>query len=115
MRVRKIAMAWLLLLGSSCALAHPHLTESTPADGAHLGAAPAQLRLHFSEGTQLTALWIQKGQGERQKLAPFPHDPRALITVTLPPLAPGDYLLSWRALGSDGHVAPGQIRFTIDR
>ena len=40
MRILPVAIAWLLLTGSSCALAHAHLTHSAPAEGAHLAAAP---------------------------------------------------------------------------
>jgi methionine-rich copper-binding protein CopC len=114
MRILRVAIAWLLLTGSSCALAHAHLTHSAPAEGAHLSAAPAVLQLHFSEGAQLTALWIQRAGSPQQKLAPQPAKPQDTITVSLPPLDPGQYLVSWRVLGSDGHVAPGQLHFTVD-
>jgi methionine-rich copper-binding protein CopC len=113
MRILPAALAWLLLTGSSCALAHAHLTHSAPAEGAHLAAGPAVLELQFSEGAQLTALWIQKDGGERQKLAPLPDKPAARISVALPQLSPGQYLVSWRVLASDGHVAPGQLHFSI--
>ncbi len=114
MRILPAAIAWLLLTGSSCALAHAHLAHSAPAEGAHLAASPPQLELQFSEGAQLTALWIQKAGGERQKLAPLPDKPAARISIALPQLSPGQYLVSWRVLASDGHVAAGQLHFSID-
>lgn len=114
MRIWRVAIASLLLTGSSGAFAHAHLTHSAPAEGAHLAAAPRVLELHFSEGAQLTALWIQKAGEARQKLAPLPDQPATQISVALPQLAPGQYLVSWRALGSDGHVAPGQLHFSIN-
>ena len=114
MRILRAAIAWLLLTGSSCALAHAHLTHSAPADGAHLATAPSVLELHFSEAAQLTALWIQKTGSDRHKLGPLPAKPADLISVALPQLAPGAYLVTWRVLGSDGHVAPGQLHFSID-
>lgn len=113
MRILPAALAWLLFTGSSCALAHAHLTHSSPAEGAHLATSPAVLELHFSEGAQLTALWIQKAGAERQKLGPLPDKPADQIRMALPSLAPGQYLISWRVLGSDGHVAPGQLHFSI--
>jgi methionine-rich copper-binding protein CopC len=113
MRISRVAIAWLLLTGSSYALAHAHLTQSSPAEGAHLSSAPAVLELHFSEGAQLTALWIQKTGSTRQKLAPLPQKSQDQITVGLPPLGAGEYLVTWRVLASDGHIGQGQLRFTI--
>ncbi len=114
MRVLRLAIAWLLLTGSSCALAHAHLARSAPAEGAHLTSAPHLLELHFSEAAQLTALWIQRTGAERVKLGPLPDKASAEVAIPLPPLAPGEYLVSWRVVGSDGHVAPGQLHFSID-
>ena len=113
MRLLRLAIALLLLTGSSSVLAHAHLTHSAPADGAHLASAPRLLELHFSEAAQLTALWIQRSGAERVKLGPLPAKAVAEISMPLPPLAPGQYLISWRVLGSDGHVAPGQLHFSV--
>jgi methionine-rich copper-binding protein CopC len=33
--------------------------------------------------------------------------------VALPRLAPGRYVLSWRVVGRDGHVVPGELHFTL--
>lgn len=104
----------LTLLWSAGAGAHAHLQDSSPADGSHLAAAPGELVLAFSEAARLTALGIARAGGEQQKLTP-PQESRQRIRVPLPKLAPGDYLITWRALGSDGHLVPGQIRFTVTR
>jgi methionine-rich copper-binding protein CopC len=115
MRMSRVAIAWLLFTGSSCALAHAHLADSTPADGAHLTAPPRTLVLHFSEKAQLTALWVERSGAAPQKLTPLPEQPADRISIALPALEPGAYLIRWRVLGGDGHIAPGQIRFVIDR
>lgn len=83
-------------------------------DGSHLAAAPAELVLAFSEAARLTALGITRAGGEKQKLTP-PGESLQRIRVPLPKLAPGDYLVTWRALGSDGHLVPGQIRFSVTK
>jgi copper transport protein len=115
MRRARVLPAWLLLVATTCAQAHAHLQQATPADGSVISRAPAQLVLRFSEAAQLTALWIVSDAGSRQKLAPLPQQPQTQIVVALPPLLPGRYLVSWRALSADGHVVPGQIRFTLNR
>ena len=103
---------WLVLLWSTGALAHAHLTDSSPVDGSQLLEGPATLVLTFSEAVQLTALSIQRGGTTAQKLA-LPEQVAARVSVPLPKLAAGAYVVRWRTLGSDGHVVPGQIRFSI--
>ena len=73
---------------------------------------PAALVLRFSESARLTALWLTQDDGPKRKLE-VPAASQPQITVALPPLTPGHYLISWRALSADGHVVPGQIRFTL--
>ncbi len=86
-----------------------------PREASHLAAAPASVTLKFSEAARLTALWIGKAGGERQRLTPLPAEADQRVTVALPKLTPGDYIISWRVVGADGHVVPGRIRFTLDR
>jgi methionine-rich copper-binding protein CopC len=106
-----------VLLGSAgtAALAHAHLEKANPADGSVITAAPQSLVLEFSERAQLAALWIATDGGSRRKLTPLPQQSQQRIVVSLPNLAPGSYVVSWRVVGADGHVVPGQIRFTLTR
>jgi hypothetical protein len=112
MRRLRGAGVWLALLWSAGALAHAQLTDSSPVDGSQLLDGPTALVLSFSEAVQLTALTIQRNGGTAQRLVP-PEQVAARISVPLPKLAAGAYVLRWRTLGSDGHVVPGQIRFSI--
>jgi methionine-rich copper-binding protein CopC len=111
MRSRGVALAWLLLF-SSAACAHAHLKASTPAAGSHLSAPPAALSLEFTEAAQLTALSIEKSGAEPVKLR-APQSPQAHISVVLPALTPGTYVVRFRALGSDGHLVPGEFTFSL--
>lgn len=98
---------------TSAAFAHAHLRKAVPADGTTVTASPANVVLTFSEPAHLTACWLQKDAGPKEKIGDLPAAPAAQITVPLPRLAPGVYVLSWRVVGDDTHVVPGQIRFTI--
>ena len=102
-------------LASTAALAHAHLASASPADGSVVSTAPQSVVLEFSEAARLAALWITRDGGSRRKLAPLPTQPQQRIVVTLPDLLPGTYVVSWRVVGADGHVVPGQIRFTLRR
>jgi methionine-rich copper-binding protein CopC len=112
MRRRRVLLAGLLLLISSAGLAHTHLISSAPAAGSRLAAAPALLELAFSEAAQLTILTLTRGSDEPLKL-PAPTEAQTHIRVPLPSLAPGNYVVRFRALSADGHLMPGQFAFTI--
>jgi len=95
------------------ALAHAHLKKAIPADGGVVDAAPATVLLSFSEPARLTACWIQKGDGPKQKIEGLSTTAAADISVALPKLEPGSYVLSWKVVGDDMHILPGQIHFTV--
>jgi copper transport protein len=103
----------VLLAGAAIAAAHTHLLKSVPADGQEVSTTPATVVLTFSEAARLTAAWIQKDEGERAKLGPLPESATTQVTLALPALTPGTYVVSWRAASADGHVMPGRIRFTV--
>ena len=113
MKSMKSLGALVLSLVSTVAMAHAHLQKAVPADGAVVTASPANVVLSFSEPAHLTACWIQKGDGAKQKIGPLATEPARQITVPMPQLAPGAYVVSWRVLSADGHIVPGQIRFTV--
>ena len=115
MIVARVLGGCVLALACSCVLAHAHLEQAQPADGSVLSSAPADLVLRFSEKARLTALWIRHDGGARQKVTPLPGEAQTRITVALPALTPGSYVISWRLVSADGHVVPGQIRFTLSR
>jgi methionine-rich copper-binding protein CopC len=112
MRLMSVALAWLLLVFSSSACAHAHLKVSSPAAGSRLRVAPAVLSLEFSEAAQLTALSIEKTGAQPVKLS-APQSPQTHISVPLPTLTPGTYVVRFRALGSDGHLVPGEFTFSL--
>jgi methionine-rich copper-binding protein CopC len=112
--VRGLGCAFLVL-ATTAVLAHAHLEKASPADGSVISSPPREVVLEFSERAQLATLWIAREGASRRKLAPLPQEPQQRIVVPLPRLAPGTYMLSWRVVGADGHVVPGQIRFTLDR
>ena len=104
----------VLAVWAACAQGHAHLLSAVPADNSRISSAPATLVLRFSEAARLTALWIARDGAPRQKL-PAPQQSQAQLSVPLPALAPGHYIISWRALSDDGHVVPGEVRFTLTR
>jgi methionine-rich copper-binding protein CopC len=70
--------------------------------------------LHFSEPTRLTALTVQKeGDDEPKRIDPLTSQSSEALSVPVPPLAPGKYVVKWRVVGDDNHVMSGALHFTI--
>lgn len=113
MKTRTGSIAVAVCLAAGAAAAHPHLQKSTPAEGSTLSAAPSFVELVFSEPARITTLSVQKNQSAPEALKALPTDTKPTAKVTLPALTPGAYAISWRVIGSDGHVMSGTLHFTV--
>jgi methionine-rich copper-binding protein CopC len=111
-QVHLLGLTAVLLAGT--VWAHAHLLRSVPSDGSVATAAPRQLQLSFSEAATLTALTIEKnGENKPITLAPLSRQPAAKFAIDLPLLTAGRYLVNWRALSDDHHIASGSFSFTV--
>jgi methionine-rich copper-binding protein CopC len=113
MKLSTLMMTLAACLIAVAAQAHAHLEKSTPADGSTSSAAPAAVEMTFSEAARLTSLWIQKDQEPKERIKELPTAAERTQRVALPPLAPGAYTLTWRAVAADGHISSGAVHFTI--
>jgi methionine-rich copper-binding protein CopC len=115
MKRRAAVLAGLTLMALPlAALAHAHLEQSEPADGAVVAASPARIALHFSEAVQLTLLSVTpEDQAKPQKLGPLPTAAAAQLSVPAPALAPGRYEVRFRVISADGHVMAGSVHFAV--
>jgi copper resistance protein C len=104
----------VMLMAGAAAHAHTHLKASVPAEGSVVTAAPANIVLTFTGAARITALTIQKEGGAEQKVEPLPTAAAKEITVPVPKLTPGKYVVNWRVGGEDSHVMSGKLRFTVD-
>jgi copper transport protein len=112
-----VALA-LVAAAPRVALAHARLKRSSPANGAHLGAVPPELRLDFTESPELavSTLRLTGPDGREIPLGPlgYPADShRAIVAAVSGLSAPGSYTVSWRVVGDDGHPTAGQFTFVI--
>jgi hypothetical protein len=106
------AVASLWIAGS--ALAHTPLVSSAPADGSAVSAPVREMVVEFREGVRLTALSLASLGGEKKALGPLPSEVATRFAVAVEDdLSPGDYALTWRAVGGDTHIISGQIRFSV--
>ena len=111
-----ILAAALGVLVPGAASAHAMMHSSDPADGATLNASPRTLSLAFTEDCRVTALrLLDEGGREHQVHREGGRAASSQVTATLvAPLRPGAYRLEWRAMGDDGHVMSGAVRFAVN-
>jgi methionine-rich copper-binding protein CopC len=112
---RLVKLLGTLALGmfTSVSMAHAHLKQSVPAEGATVTTAPTQIVLTFSEAAVVTALTIQQDGGAEQKLGPLPTEASKTVTVPSPGLKSGKYVVTWRAVSDDKHVVSGKLHFQV--
>jgi methionine-rich copper-binding protein CopC len=113
MKFSRVAGALVLIGWSALALAHAHLVKAVPADGSTVKSSPPKFVLTFNEPAKLTVVSLQKDAEPATKIGPLPTTASAEISIPAPQLAAGKYVLSWRAVGDDGHVMPGKVSFTV--
>jgi copper resistance protein C len=109
---------WSLILAASAlfagaAHAHTALKSSSPAEGA--SAAPVkEIVLEFAGDVRLTAVTLTAADGARKAVGDVPTAIAATFTVPVrDELAPGAYVVAWRAVGGDTHIVSGEIHFTV--
>ncbi len=108
-------MVWLGCAGE--APAHALLEQASPRVGSQAPAAPAEVRLTFSEPLEaaFSNLTITGppgfGGGGRPRLAPA--DRRVLVADLGKPAPAGRYDIHWRVVSVDGHVTQGDFHFTV--
>ncbi|MBV9492178.1 MAG: copper resistance protein CopC [Verrucomicrobia bacterium] len=111
-------LALWLLAGVPCSgWAHAFLDHAEPAVGSHVHAAPARVTLWFTEKLEpaLSRVQVFDASGQevdRRDVRADPADP-AILEVSLPPLKPGKYKVSWRAVSVDTHVTTGTFGFDV--
>ena len=107
-----VSVTAMLLAGP--AFGHAKLLRTLPAADAQLPAAPPSLTLTFNENVRLAVLTLTADG----KTIPVTVDrslpPAPQVSVPLPVLTAGKYLVQWSALSAaDGHVTKGTFSFVI--
>lgn len=111
--MRQILSLLLTLALAAVAHAHTELAATTPADGSRVAATPEQLTLRFSAPVTLTMLAVRAADGSSPTLGALPTAPSTSFAVAVPTLAPGTYVVAWRALSADTHVVRGEFTFSV--
>jgi methionine-rich copper-binding protein CopC len=113
----RAAVLFVLFLAPPAVLAHAYLVKSIPAPRAVLYRAPAQIQLWFNERLEprYSSLSVSDESGkniEPVKTEVGGGDPK-LMSVAIKPLPPGRYVVKYRVLSVDGHIAEDRFAFTV--
>jgi methionine-rich copper-binding protein CopC len=99
------------------AWSHAYLVRSTPVVRAVVGRAPERVQLWFNERLEpaYSRVSVWTGAGERVDAGDVqvaPTEPTRL-SVGVPPLPAGAYIVKYRVLSVDGHVVEAQFGFVV--
>jgi methionine-rich copper-binding protein CopC len=115
-RTTAIALAALIAISANgpAAFAHTRVYKTSIADNASIAVSPRSFAIEFEAKTAIASVSLTTAAGKAVPLTYTPpRDKAASFTIPLPVLSAGAYTLTWRAIGSDGHVMPGAVHFTI--
>jgi hypothetical protein len=97
--------------------AHAFLEQAQPRVGSVVQAAPAEVRLRFNEALEPAFSSIQvldaNGKAVDARRAKVDDANHAVLRLALPRLAPGAYVVKWRAVSVDTHATEGRYVFTV--
>lgn len=111
-----LALSATTLLATPVAGAHSELIDTDPAPASVVERPPAALTLRFSGDVEAdTAIvGLYDGTGSTIAIPRARHrGDRTALTATLPRLAPGGYVVTWRVVSADGHPVRGAFTFRI--
>lgn len=98
---------------AAAAHAHTPLKASAPAANASV-PAPQTLELTFDGDVRLTSVQLADAKGVAKHLDAVPTAIASKFTLSIhEPLAPGEYKVTWRAVGGDTHIISGDFGFTV--
>lgn len=107
-----VLLASTLVALPAISSAHTALSSSNIVAGSEINGAPQQLELKFGQAVGLAAVELVGPENEMNVLKTVRSMKKAHL-VELPHMAPGVYVLRWRAVAKDGHVMTGEIPFTV--
>jgi methionine-rich copper-binding protein CopC len=111
-----IVITALALLAPAAALAHAHPNVMEPAPDSTV-MAPMHISVEFSESLdpKFSSLRLTNAGGtvvSKASSAVSTTDPKHM-TLDLPKLSPGVYMVHWVSVATDGHRLQGSYKFTV--
>jgi copper resistance protein C len=112
--ISTLAAAFIFAAGAA---AHAVLLESAPSvKGTVAGPdVPIKLRFNVRIDASRSRLILVRPDGSTQPLEISKQSPSDSLSAHATGLLPGDYVLRWQVLASDGHITRGEVSFSVTR
>lgn len=112
------ALITLLLLFPGDGLAHAFPDHSEPRVGASLKSSPPMVKIFYDGAIEPLFSTIEVFDSNNKKVDKGdtqgdPND-KTVLEVSIPPLPPGKYEVSWSVVSIDTHRTEGRFKFTIE-
>ncbi len=116
MRTLPLLAVSLALLAANRAQAHAILVDSQPAPQGHVAAGPLDLMLRYNSRIDAarSRLALRRPDGTSEVLHSEPNAGPAILRAHVAALTPGDYVVQWQVLATDGHITRGRVPFTVE-
>jgi methionine-rich copper-binding protein CopC len=113
---RDVLLLWSLF-GAPQAVAHAFLDHAEPRVGSTVHTPPTELRLSFTQELEpaFSTVQVQDESGAQvdRDDAKVDVDDATLLRVSLNPLPPGTYKVTWRVVSVDTHPTEGDFTFQV--
>ncbi len=110
-------LAFIVALFPGSALAHAFLDHADPKVGSQATTAPTTVKIWFTQELEPAFSVIQvfdvDGKQIDKKDTHLDEGDKTLLLVSLPPIGPGTYKVSWHVVSVDTHKTHGDFKFTI--
>ncbi|MCS7460754.1 copper resistance protein CopC/CopD [Paenibacillus doosanensis] len=121
-RLVQMLCCLILLLGIGFAAlpeqasAHATLVSSSPASGAELDQAPERVELTFNERLEDGIFYIKVFDNNKKQVTENKarmNETRTTVSLDLPKLSSGSYLVTYHIISADGHPVEGTYLFAV--
>ncbi len=118
--MNKLSIAAAIILGTvgtESAFAHAFLDHAVPAVGGKVKGSPAEVRIWFTEKLEpaFSSIKVMDATGkevDRKDLRAEVGN-ASILHVSLFPVPPGTYKVTWKATSVDTHVTKGDFTFEV--
>ena len=109
--------ATFVVASAAAASAHAELISTDPAAGSRLATAPKSVTLTFGEHVEISLgavrVYDANGRSLGVSAARHPDGHSEKVTVDLPKLSDGTYVVAWRVVSADSHPVHAAFTFTV--
>lgn len=104
----------LMMLAPMATLAHTTLSSSNPTAGQVVTEQLEQLELTFATEIEEGSSMVLQGPSGTVELTEVSIAGNVMLGTLINELADGQYTISWKIIGADGHPIEGEVPFSIE-